>query len=183
MRAYEIALFAVLTSLTHMLSGQVLRIGALRPRPQLTLGDTLTVTASPSVVNFTLHPSSVATGSAPVVITTTWSGVSLLSSINLYGYFASATSALSGSSPVINIPSSCVLGQVTTGTPVSYTAFTGSGPFGGAGASLQLYAQSSFLSLGGSRTDNLNLEINIASLPQLPAATYTGTLILEAQAF
>jgi hypothetical protein len=32
------------------------------------------------------------------------------------------------------------------------------------------------------RTDNLVLSINLTSIPQLPAASYTGSLILAAQA-
>jgi hypothetical protein len=72
---------------------------------------------------------------------------------------------------------------VTTGVPVSFTPFTQTGPFGGAGAGLQLVSGGSLVSLGGSRTDVLSLKINLGSLPQLPAATYTGTLYVQAQEF
>jgi len=81
------------------------------------------------------------------------------------------------------IPASVIFGQVPTGLPTSYTAFTQAGPFGAAGASLQLITTGSLLSLGGSRTDTLSLKIDLTSLPQLPAATYTGTLYLQAQEF
>ena len=112
-----------------------------------------------------------------------------LASLKLYGYFSSASAALTdGYTTPNNIPTSAVLGQMPTGTPTSYTAFTGSPGLGPAGAGLLLYTTSSLLSVGcmpaGAmcRTDTLNLEINISGLPQLPAGTYTGTLTLQAQA-
>ena len=156
-------------------------ISTLRPKPFVTLGDTVTVSATPSAVSFTLVHGAAATASSPVSITTTWSGINLLSSITLYGFFTSSTSALSGGTPVSNIPTSCVFGTVPTGTPTSYTAFTQTNTYGGAGAGLQLYAQNS--SLGGNRTDSLSLKIDLTSIPQLPAAVYSGVLMLEAQAF
>jgi hypothetical protein len=145
----------------------------------------LSLSASPSSVSFHLVSGGIATGSTAVDITTTWGGsfCLLTCTINVYGYFSSAGNALSGSSPVVYIPSSEVLGQVPTGIPTTYTAFTQSNPFGGAGASLQLIQQSFFILTGsGSRTDALNLEINLATQPQLPAGTYTGTLYIQAQA-
>jgi hypothetical protein len=147
------------------------------------VGDSLTVVASPGLVTFALVSHGVATGSATVVATTTWSGVSLLSSLNVYAFFSSATAALSGGTPVSHIPSSCVLVKDSSGIPTGYTAFTQSSPLGGTGASVQLFSQSSLLSLGGTHTDNLMLEINLTSLPQLPAATYSGALTIQAQAF
>jgi hypothetical protein len=80
----------------------------------------------------------------------------------------------------VNIPSANVLGKDTLGIPTSFTPFTQSNPV--AGASLQLYSTSSILSLGGSHTDNLSLEIDLTTLPQLPAATYSGVLLIQAQA-
>jgi len=159
---------------------QATRVGPPRPSPQLTIGDTLTVTASPSVVNFALVSKGVALGSSPIVVTTTWTGISLLSSLNLYAYFSSSTAALSGSVPLVNIPTADVLGKDTTGIPIAFTQFTQGTPI--AGASLHLYSLTSILSLGGSHVDNLSLEINLTTLPQLPAATYTGVLLIQAQA-
>lgn len=162
---------------------QVTLIARTPVKPRLTVFDTLTVTALPTAVNFALVPDGMATGSAPVAITTSWTGVSLLASFTVYGYFSSASAALSGGIPVSSIPSANVLGRVSTGVPTSYTAFTQTSPFGGAGSSLLLVNVGTILSLGGSRTDNLNLEIDLTTLPQLPAAVYSGTLILQAQAF
>jgi hypothetical protein len=159
---------------------QVTQIGVPKPSPRLTIGDNLTLTATPSNVNVQLVPRGVALGSSPIVVTTTWSGISLLSSLNVYAYFVSSTAALSGGSPVVNIPASCVLGRDTTGIPTAFTPFTQATPV--AGASLHLYSQVSILSLGGTHVDNLSIEIDLTSLPQLPAAVYSGVLYLQAQA-
>jgi hypothetical protein len=164
-------------------TAQVRRIGQSVPKPQLTLGDTLTVTASPGAITFQLVSRGVALGSGPISVTTTVTGLSLLGSLALYGFFTSASAALSGGTPVANIPSSNILGKVPTGTPTTYTPFTQTSPFGGAGAGLLLFTGGVVLSLGSSRTDALSLEIDLTTLPQQPAAIYTGILVLQAQAF
>ena len=149
-----------------------------------TLGETLTVAATPNAVNFALVAGGVATANAPVAITTSWVLSAGRANVELDAYFSSATAALAfAGPPVSDIPTSAVLGQVTTGTPTTYTAFTQSAALGPAGAGLTLFTQALTSSnRTSSRVDNLNLEINLSSLPQLPAATYTGTLTLQAQA-
>ncbi len=176
---------------------QALRVqsGVVRFRPAPVRPDlicvlcTLTVSATPTSVSFALVKGGTASASAPIVITTTLYGVSALSSLTLYGYFSTSSAALTdGRATPDNIPASAILGEVPTGTPTSYTPFTQSDAVGTAGATLQLFSTSSLLSLGClpvtavCRSDSLSLEISLASLPQLPAGTYTGTLILQAQA-
>ncbi len=152
-----------------------------------TLPESLTVAATPSAVSFNLVAGGTATGSAPVAITTTWVMQASRSTVTVTGYFSSATAALtSGGTSPVNIPTSEVFGQVTTGAPTTYTAFTqsptGNG-LGVSGASLVLFQQAiSGTNRASNRTDNLNLQINLASQPQLPAGSYTGTLNLQAQA-
>lgn len=149
-----------------------------------TLAETLTVSATPSSVNFTLVSAGTASGSAPVAITTTWVLNTTRTAVHLYGYFAAAASALTdGGTPANNIPTANVLGQVTTGLPTAFTAFTQTGPFGGAGAGLELLNVAiTGANRVATRSDNLNLQINLASLATLPAGTYTGTLTIQAQA-
>ena len=164
-------------------TAQAVRVAAVKPTPDTSVGS-LTLSATPASVSFGLVARGVAPGSAPVEITTTWGGSFCLftCTINVYGFFSSATAALSGGSPIVDIPTSEVLGQVPTGIPTTYTSFTQSSSFGGAGASLELFQQSFFLIAGGnSRTDALDLEIDLSNQPQLPAGTYTGTLFIEAQ--
>jgi hypothetical protein len=149
-----------------------------------TLNESLTISATPAAVSFNLVSGGTATGSAPVAVTTTWVLKSSRATVTLTGWFTNAAQALSsgGATPVY-IPTSEVLGQLNSGT---FSAFTGSpatGAPGVAGASLLLYTQAiSTTNVSSNRTDNLNLEINLSSQPQLPAATYNGTLNLEAQA-
>lgn len=149
-----------------------------------TLSESLTVAASPSTVTFPLVAGGTATGNAPVAVTTTWVLSGSRTTVTLIGYFASATAALSNAGPpVVDIPTSEVLGQMTTGTPTTFTAFTQTAPLGPAGAGLTLFTQAiSATNRSSTRTDNLNLQINLTSQPQLPAGTYTGTLNIQAQA-
>lgn len=152
-----------------------------------TLGESLTIAATPSAVTFNLVSGGTANGSAPVAMTTSWVLSSSRSTVTVTGYFSSASAALtSGGSSPVNIPTSEVLGQVTTGSPTTYTAFTQTPTTGGvgvAGASLVLFQQAiSSSNRASTRNDNLNLQINLSSQPQLPAGTYTGTLNLQAQA-
>ncbi|MFT4112691.1 hypothetical protein [Silvibacterium sp.] len=146
-----------------------------------TMGESLTVAATPSSVSFVLLPGGVALGAVPVVITTTWVLSSSRANVVLDAYFTSSTQALI--SGTTKIPPSEVLGQVLTGTPVTYTAFTGTGALGPAGAELTLFTQPiTVLNYSALRVDTLTLEVNLGSQTQLPAGTYTGTLTLAAQA-
>jgi hypothetical protein len=144
----------------------------------------LTIAASPSTVNFTLNNGTVTTGSAPVAITTSWLLLPTRANVKLYAWFATPSAALTdGAATPNNIPSSEVLGQVTSGTPTSYTAFTQSNALGVANGGLLLFTQAlTALNRSSSRSDNLNLEIDLTSQPQLPAGTFTGTLNIQAQA-
>jgi hypothetical protein len=149
-----------------------------------TLGEVLTISASPTAVTFSLVQGGTAIGSASVAIHTTWLAQPTRANLFLDGYFASATAALTdGATTPDNIPASAVLGLVSTGSPTSYTAFTQNTALGPTGAGLLLYTQAlSSTNRSGTRTDNLSLEINLTSLPQLPAGVYTGTLTLQAEA-
>jgi len=158
---------------------QAVRVGQAAVKPAAILGGSVTVTAAPGSVSFRLISKGVASSSSGVGVTTTWMGLSRLSRMNLYGYFSGAGAALTGGSPAVSIPSSAVLGQMPAGFPSSFTPFTQSNPI--AGASLLLYCEPLMAVGNGSRTDTLNMEINLEGLSQLPAGTYTGTLYLQAQ--
>jgi hypothetical protein len=149
-----------------------------------TLGESLTVAATPATVNIPLVSGGTGTGTAPVVITTAWVLSGSRTAVTLVGYFSSATVALTnGAATPSNIPTSEVLGQVPTGTPTTFTAFTQTAPLGGAGSGLTLFSQPlNATNRTNNRTDNLNLEINLAPQPLLPPGTYTGTLNIQAQA-
>lgn len=177
------ALIAVVCPVSSVAFGQ-LNSTATSVTLTATLLESLTVTATPNIVTFNLNSGAAATGSTPVVIGTSWILGPGRSTVVLDGYFSSANAALTdGGSPANNIPTSEVLGQVTTGTPTSFTAFTQTPALGPAGAGLTLFTQNITTSNRAAlRTDNLNLKIDLTSQPQLPSGIYTGTLTLQAQA-
>ena len=147
-----------------------------------TLLESLTVAVAPGAVNFALIAANSANGSTPVAITTTWALSAGRTTVDLYGSFSSSTAALSDESGH-TLPSSTLFGQVTTGLPTSFTAFTQTGPFGVAGASLHIFSQAITLTnVSGTRTDNLSLRIDLRNVPQPPTAVYEGILHIHAQA-
>lgn len=142
-----------------------------------TLPESLTVSATPSTVNFTLAASGVSTGSAQVSITSAWALSNTRTNVSLYAFCSSTAAALTDGSGH-NIPSASVSGSANSG---AFTAFSGNSPFG-TGTSVTIFSQSvSGSSLNTSRTDTLDLEINTTGL-NLPVATYTGVLTIRAQA-
>ena len=159
---------------------QVLNSGASTITLNAVLNDSITVTLSSNAVNFTLTQGSGSNpGSTSVVATTSWLLRPNVGSLKLYAFFASSTAALTDGAGN-NIPSADFQISNNAGP---LTALTNTVPFGGANAGLQL---SSTPILGnnrsGTRTDNMNFNINLVPLPNLPAGTYTGTLTIQAQA-
>jgi hypothetical protein len=141
------------------------------------LATSLTVTASPGLVNFALIPNGTASGSVPITVNTSWTLRPNVGGVTVYAYFTSAAAALTDGA-ADNIPSSKVSGSVNGG---AFGAFTGASPFA-AGSSITL---SNWPILGnnrtGNHTDTLNLNISTTGL-SLPAGTYTGVLNIQAQA-
>jgi hypothetical protein len=141
------------------------------------LATSLTVNASPGLVNFTLPPSGTANGSSAISINTSWTLSPSVGAVTTYAYFTSAPAALSDGGGD-NIPSSKVTGSVNGG---AFGPFTGASPFAAA-SSITL---SSTRILGNNRSsthaDTLALTISTVGLA-LPAATYTGVLNIQAQA-
>ena len=118
---------------------------------------------------------------SPVVIQTSWDvNPGQTNTVNLVAYFTLPAQALVGATT--QIPSSRVLGRMTTGIPTSFTAMTqnGIGGVGSAGGSLHLYS----VNIGGAnknstRTDNLDLQLDLVGFPALPAGAYAGMLNLR----
>jgi hypothetical protein len=118
----------------------------------------------------------------PVVIQTSWNvNPGQTSTVKLIAYFAVPAQALVGATTLI--PSSRVLARMSTGIPTTFTAIAqnGIGGVGTAGGSLGLFS----VNIGGgnkdaSRTDNLDLQLNLVGFPTLPAGAYAGVLNLRA---
>lgn len=141
------------------------------------LAESLTVTLSANAVNFSLSAGSASNpGSVGVTATTAWTLGSGRTSVALYAYFTSATAALTDGAGH-NIPSSAFYIADNAGTPAALT----SSVLGNTGTQLSTVAITN-ANRSGSHADNLTFNIDLTSLPQLPAATYTGTLNIQAQA-
>jgi len=158
---------------------QVLNSGASTISLNANLSESVSVSLSANAVNFTLSPGSANNpGSTPITATTTWNLRPGRIFVSLYAFFSSSTAALTDGAGD-NIPSSSFQISDNGG---AFTALTNTVPFGGANAGLQL--ANVFVLLGnrqGSRRDTMNFNINLSSVPNLPAATYTGTVTLQVQ--
>ncbi len=173
-----LGLLGIVLALCPAPAGAQLKSNAATVNLAATLNTGITITAAPGLVNFTLVRSGTATGSAPVTITTSWRLPLVFGNIAEYAYFTSPAAALTdGASD--NIPSASVSGSFNGG---AFAAFTGTSPLA-AGSSMTLFNQFFFILFTnpGTRTDTLNLQINTTGL-NLPAATYTGVLHIQAQA-
>jgi hypothetical protein len=117
---------------------------------------------------------------SPVVIETDWN-LNGTNSVELVAYFSVPSQALVG--PVIQIPSSRVRGRMLTGLPTTFTPITqnGVGGVGTAGGSLRLFSGTTKgKAKKDTRTDNLDLELDLVGMPTLPAGIYIGTLNIRA---
>ena len=172
---------ALLALVPAVASAQVLsNIGNVNLAAALPQSLTITVTGG-STVNFTLTNGSPANGDVPAVIQTTWNlNPGQTGAVSLYGYFDTPAQALAAGTDYI--ASSLVEGQMATGTPTTYTAFTQTGPVGPAGGSLALFSENiTGVNKIKTRTDNLDLRINLTG-QTLPAGSYAGVLRLQARA-
>jgi hypothetical protein len=121
---------------------------------------------------------------SPVVIQTQWDlNPGQTGSVRLIAWFATPAQALFNSASGTPIPASRMRGRVATGVPVTFTAFTQNpvGGVGAAGGSLQLLN----VNINGTnktttRSDNLQLQLDLTGAAVLPPGTYTGTLNIQA---
>ncbi len=139
-----------------------------------------TLTVSPSVATATLASitdNSTANNFSNVSLTTDWN-LTAGTSVRLVGWFATPASALVNGTALI--PSSKVEGGINGG---GFSPFTGAavGTVGVAGGSLQLFSQAvAAANYFSTRTDVLNLRLNLVAFPTTTAGLYTGTLNVQA---
>lgn len=174
-----LALSVVLTLRARELSAQA-RIISLTAAAPSTLS--LAVTSGGVQTIAGIADNAVNSFPSPVVIQTTWNlNPGQTNTVELVAYFSVPAQALVGGTT--QIPSSRVLGRMTTGLPVVYTSLTqnGVGGVGVAGGSLRLYSENiSGANKAATRTDNLDLQLDLVGFPPLPAGTYAGVLNLRA---
>ena len=114
-----------------------------------------------------------------VTATTAWVLKPGRTAVGVYAYFASAAAALTDGAGD-NIPSSAFTISDNGGAA---TALTTSVAFGAANAGLQLANVAiTGANKNSNRNDAMVFNINLSTLPQLPANTYTGVLNIQAQA-
>jgi hypothetical protein len=142
------------------------------------LAESLTLGLSANAVNFTLAAGSATNaGSASITATTTWTLQPGRTAVGVYAYFTTTTALTDGAGN--NIPSSAFF--VVDNTNPS-TALTSNTPWS-TGTGLQMANVAiTGTNRSANRTDVMTFNIDLTSLPQLPAATYTGTLNIQAQA-
>jgi hypothetical protein len=178
LRYYFLALGVIPTLRARELSAQV-RIISLAASAPSVLSVTVTSGAVQTIANVT--DNAVNNFPTPVGIATSWDvNPGQTNTVSLIAYFTVPAQALVGPT---QIPSSRVLGRMTTGIPTTYTAMTqnGVGGVGSAGGSLQLFSEN----IGGSnktasRNDNLDLQLNLVGFPTLAPGAYVGVLNLRA---
>lgn len=144
---------------------------------------TLTVAVtSGSTVNFTLAQGAAAAGDVASAIATSWNlNPGLTGAVSLFGYFDTPSAALTDGT--YDIASTYVEGRMTTGSVATFTAFTQTNAVGPANGSLLLFTENiTGVNKISSRSDNLDLQINLTASPTVPASTYTGVLRIQARA-
>jgi hypothetical protein len=144
---------------------------------------TLTVSVtSGSTVNFTLAQGAAAAGDVSPAISTSWNlNPGLTGAVSLFGYFNTPSQALTDG--VYDIASTYVQGRMTTGSVATYTSFTQTNAVGPANGSLLLFTENiTGANKIKTRSDNLDLQVNLTTSPTVPASTYTGTLRIQARA-
>jgi len=161
-----------------VVQGQVINSGAQTITLNATLTESLSVNLSSNSVDFTLTAGSATNAaSGGVTATTTWiahPGRNL----SVLAYFASSTSAMTDGFGN-DIPSADISISDNAG---GYAPLTNTVAFGGASAGLQLFAlKITGTNKNGSHVDNMLFNLDLSTIPQLPAGTYTGTLNIQAQ--
>jgi hypothetical protein len=176
--ALAAALAALLLSLTVAPAASAQIKSLAGPVPMAAgMSSSLTVTATPALVNFTLVPNGVASGSSAISITTAWSIAGSSARVSLYAYFTSSAAALSAAAGN-NIPAANVSGSVNGG---AFRTFTQGSPFAGSSSITIFSRRVGPNDLQAQRTDTLNLHVNTGGLA-LPAGNYVGQLVIQAQA-
>ena len=172
-----VALAAIVLAVAPTLSAQ-LNSNTATVNLNAVLAESLSVSAAPGTVNFTLPASGIAPGSAPVVINTAWVLSPARTKVSVYAFLGSVVAALTDGAGN-NIASAKVSGSVNAG-PMG--PFTGASPFSGATAITVVNALAiTNVNRNSSRVDNVALQIDTTGLG-LPSGTYTGVMTVQAQA-
>jgi hypothetical protein len=163
---------------TVTLQAQSVKSGAKTITLNAVLTESISVNLSSNSVNFTLTAGSAANvGSSGVTATTSWNAHPGRNAYVL-SYFVNSTAALTDGFGN-NIASSKFS---VSDNGAAYAPLTNTVAFGGASAGLQLFTvKITGLNKTGTHVDNMLFKLDLSTIPQLPAGTYTGTLNIQAQ--
>lgn len=170
-------------------SGRVAaQVGTMAPARVVSLAATKSGQLTVTVTSGTVQTIAAVTDNAinafpgPATIMTQWNvQPGQTNTVELVAYFAVPAQALTGGT--VQIPSSRIQGRVTTGLPVAFTPINqnGVGAVGTPGGSLRLFSQGiTGANKASSRTDNLELRLDLIGFPALPPGSYSGTLNIRA---
>jgi hypothetical protein len=187
-----IAWMAILMAAAAELSAAQIARPGVRPVKRALVGhatgagdddDFMTITLSGGAVNFNFVSGSASNpGSGSITVNFAYTCPCDTPTFEMYAYFNSGTSAMTDGAGDL-IPASAFSISDNGG---AFRALTGTQPFGGANAGLDVVSipGSSANGGGGRHTDVLNFNVNLSTgtLPKLPPGTYTGTLTIQAQA-
>lgn len=173
------ALIATIALAMVPVHAQAVSSGAQSIALNATLSESVSLTLSANAVNFNLTAGSASNpGSTSITATTSWALRPNRGNLTVYAFFSSSSSALSDGAGNA-IPSA---NFEISDNGAAFQALTNTVPFGGANAGLQL---ANVRILGnnkqGTRADTMNFNINLGSLPSLPAGAYAGTLTIQVQ--
>jgi len=152
----------------------------------LTASESLTVSATPTSIAFTLDGAGTqAAASGPISVTTAWQFTSTRN-VWTVAYFGAPPAALTGriGTTLVNIPSSEISASIT-GTSGRAGAFAPctltevNAPASGAGGSCPDVATITGAAAQGSETDSILLEVNLPSV--LSPGNYTGVINIVSQ--
>jgi hypothetical protein len=147
-----------------------------------TVPETLTVTLSSNTVTFSnVTPTAPNNpGSGTITVTTKWSLKPATNALVLYAYFGSTT-ALANTGATFTIPTSAF--QIDVNNTGAQSVSQSPAGHGVAGATLDLHSATiNGSNKSGTWVDTLAFNLNLTSVTNLQADTYTGTLNIQADA-
>ncbi len=160
------------------MQAQIVNSGAQTITLNATLTESISVNLSANSVNFTLTAGSATNAGSTGVTASTFWNAHPGRNVHVLAYFASSTAALSDGFGD-NIPAANFSISDNGG---ANTALTNTVAFGGMNAGLDLFTvKVTGTNKTGSHVDNMLFNIDLSTIPQLPAGTYTGTLNIQAQ--
>ncbi len=141
------------------------------------VSESLTLTLSGNTVNFTPTAGrALNAGDTTISATTSWNLRPGRTVVTVNAYFTSAVALTDGAGN--NIPTSAFTISFNGGTP---TALVNGNPYSGNGYPMQSIDITGTNRVGSS-TDQMAFNIDLSSMPLLPAGDYTGVLNIQAQA-